>query len=138
MKELIGYETSDHTRFWNIDEARRHERRFDFGNQIDTAVKSDPRFARLDRDLLIDYFMQHGSTVGKLADSKIDARPASRIPAGYSGTLQDKLDRAKGPTTGALPHPDSPEGQRRRGAPNSVETSHVEREALSAVEKAVG
>ena len=110
MRKIIAYETPDNQRFFNEDEARKHERRYDFGNQIDTAVRSDPQFARLDRGLLIDYFMKHGSTIGKLADSPITPQEIRGIPAGFSGTLEEKTKR---PTTGILPHPSSPEGQRR-------------------------
>ena len=35
-------------------------------------MKSRPEFARLDRELLLDFLMQHGSTIGKLADSPIE------------------------------------------------------------------
>ena len=110
MRKIIAYETPDNQRFFNEAEARTHERRYDFGNQIDTAVRSDPQFARLDRGLLIDYFMKHGSTIGKLADSPITPQEIRGIPAGFSGTLEEKTKR---PTTGILPHPSSPEGQRR-------------------------
>ena len=71
MKIIPAFETPDKQRFFDEKEARTHERRYDFGNQIDTAVRSNPQFAKLDRALLIDYFMQHGSTIGKLADSPI-------------------------------------------------------------------
>ena len=110
MKIIPAFETPDKQRFFDEKEARTHERRYDFGNQIDTAVRSNPQFAKLDRALLIDYFMQHGSTIGKLADSPITPQEIRGIPAGFSGTLEDKLKR---PTTGILPHPSSPEGQRR-------------------------
>lgn len=110
MRKIIAYETPDNQRFFNEAEARTHERRYDFGNQIDTAVRSEPQFARLDRGLLIDYFMKHGSTIGKLADSPIAPQELRGIPAGFSGTLEEKTKR---PTTGVLPHPSSPEGQRR-------------------------
>ena len=105
MRKIIAFETPDNQRFFNEAEARTHERRYDFGNQIDSAVRSDPQFARLDRGLLIDYFMKHGSTIGKLADSPITPQEIR----GFSGTLEEK----KRPTTGILPHPSSPEGQRR-------------------------
>lgn len=111
MRKIIAFETPDNQRFFNEAEARTHERRYDFGNQIDSAVRSDPQFARLDRGLLIDYFMKHGSTIGKLADSPITPQEIRGIPAGFSGTLADKL--AERPTTGVLPHPKSEEGQRR-------------------------
>ena len=110
MRKIIAFETPDNQRFFNEAEARTHERRYDFGNQIDSAVRSDPQFARLDRGLLIDYFMKHGSTIGKLADSPITPQEIRGIPAGFSGTLEEKTKR---PTTGILPHPSSPEGQRR-------------------------
>ena len=110
MRKIIAFETPDNQRFFNEAEARTHERRYDFGNQIDSAVRSDPQFARLDRGLLIDYFMKHGSTIGKLADSPIMPQEIRGIPAGFSGTLEEKTKR---PTTGILPHPSSPEGQRR-------------------------
>lgn len=113
MRKIIAYETPDNQRFFNEAEARTHERRYDFGNQIDTAVRSEPQFARLDRGLLIDYFMKHGSTIGKLADSPIAPQELRGIPAGFSGTLEEKTKR---PTTGILPHPSSPEGQRRMAA----------------------
>jgi len=106
MRKIIAFETPDNQRFFNEAEARTHERRYDFGNQIDSAVRSDPQFARLDRGLLIDYFMKHGSTIGKLADSPITTQEIR----GFSGTLEEKTKR---PTTGILPHPSSPEGQRR-------------------------
>lgn len=106
MKKIIAYETPDKQRFFDENEARNHERRYDFGNQIDTAVRSNPQFARLDRDLLIDYFMQHGSTIGKLADSPISPEELRSPPAGYRGTLAER------PTMGVLPHLKS-EGQRR-------------------------
>ena len=124
MRKIIAFETPDHQRFFNEDEARKHERRYDFGNQIDTAVRSNPQFARLDREMLIDYFMQHGSTIGKLADSPITPQELRGIPAGFSGTLEEKTKR---PTTGILPHPSSPEGLRRAAAvPNKVETTYRE------------
>ena len=144
MRKIIAFETPDNQRFFNEAEARTHERRYDFGNQIDSAVRSDPQFARLDRGLLIDYFMKHGSTIGKLADSPITPQEIRGIPAGFSGTLEEKTKR---PTTGILPHPSSPEGQRRVGKapelgmgygsdlasrraegmePNSVKVSHRE------------
>lgn len=107
MKKIIAYETPDKQRFFDENEARNHERRYNFGNQIDTAVRSNPQFARLDRDLLIDYFMQHGSTIGKLADSPISPEELRSPPAGYRGTLAER------PTMGVLPHPES-EGQRAR------------------------
>lgn len=107
MRKIIAFETPDNQRFFNETEARTHERRYDFGNQIDSAVRSDPQFAR---GLLIDYFMKHGSTIGKLADSPIAPQEIRGIPAGFSGTLEEKTKR---PTTGILPHPSSPEGQRR-------------------------
>ena len=110
MKIIPAFETPDKQRFFDEKEARTHERRYDFGNQIDTAVRSNPQFANLDRALLIDYFMQHGSTIGKLADSPITPQEIRGIPAGFSGTLEEKTKR---PTTGILPHPSSPEGQRR-------------------------
>ena len=116
MRKIIAFETPDNQRFFNETEARTHERRYDFGNQIDTAVRSEPQFARLDRGLLIDYFMKHGSTIGKLADSPITPqelrgipagfekaprfghtggvvgdKPTTGIPSGFSGTLEDKL-----------------------------------------------
>lgn len=124
MRKIIAFETPDNQRFFNEAEARTHERRYDFGNQIDSAVRSDPQFARLDRGLLIDYFMKHGSTIGKLADSPITPQEIRGIPAGFSGTLEEKTKR---PTTGILPHPSSPEGQRRAAAvPNKVETTYRE------------
>lgn len=113
MRKIIAFETPDNQRFFNEAEARTHERRYDFGNQIDTAVRSEPQFARLDRGLLIDFFMKHGSTIGKLADSPITPQEIRGIPAGFSGTLEEKTAR---PTTGILPHPSSPEGQRRMAA----------------------
>lgn len=128
MRKIIAFETPDNQRFFNEAEARTHERRYDFGNQIDSAVRSDPQFARLDRGLLIDYFMKHGSTIGKLADSPITPQEIRGIPAGFSGTLAER------PTTGVLPHPKSEEGQRRMAEsdkrakqimqPNSVETTY--------------
>ena len=42
MRKIIAYETPDNQRFFNEAEARTHERRYDFGNQIDTAVRSSP------------------------------------------------------------------------------------------------
>ena len=124
MRKIIAFETPDNQRFFNETAARTHERRYDFGNQIDTAVRSEPQFARLDRGLLIDYFMKHGSTIGKLADSPIAPQELRGIPAGFSGTLEEKTKR---PTTGILPHPSSPEGLRRAApVPNKVETTYRE------------
>ena len=68
--------------------------------------------------------MKHGSTIGKLADSPIAPQELRGIPAGFSGTLEEKTKR---PTTGILPHPSSPEGLRRAAAvPNKVETTYRE------------
>lgn len=72
MKLIKAYETPDKQRFFDEEEARKHERRYDYGNHVDLAVKSRPEFARLDRELLLDFLMQHGSTIGKLADSPIE------------------------------------------------------------------
>ena len=119
MRKIIAFETPDHQRFFNEDEARKHERRYDFGNQIDTAVRSEPQFARLDREMLIDYFMQHGSTLGKLADSPIlpqrsfgSSSPAEEAERQVPVHKHTNIASEK-PTTGILPHPSSPEGQRR-------------------------
>lgn len=71
MKLIKAYETPDKQRFFDEEEARKHERRYDYGNHVDLAVKSRPEFARLDRELLLDFLMQHGSTIGKLADAPI-------------------------------------------------------------------
>lgn len=123
MKIIPAFETPDKQRFFNEDEARQHERRYDFGNQIDTAVRSDPQFARLDRDLLIAYFMKHGKTIGKLAEAAIlPERPfgaqdrqdaAERIHGASFAQQRAEGMEPKKPTTGILPHPMSPEGQRR-------------------------
>ena len=51
MKTIPAFETPDKQRFFDEKEARTHERRYDFGNQIDTAVRSNPQFAKLDREL---------------------------------------------------------------------------------------
>jgi hypothetical protein len=71
MKHISAFETPDKKRFFNEDEARTHERRYDFGNLFDTAVRGNSQFARLDRELLLDLLMKHGSTIGKLADAAI-------------------------------------------------------------------
>lgn len=81
MKLIKAYETPDKQRFFDEEEARKHERRYDYGNHVDLAVKSRPEFARLDRELLLDFLMQHGSTIGKLADSPIEPAHDSSVPA---------------------------------------------------------
>ena len=115
MKIIPAFETPDKQRFFDEKEARTHERRYDFGNQIDAAVRSNPQFARLDRALLIDYFMQHGSTIGKLADSPILPQRSfgSSSPAEEAERQVPRAAPTAKPTTGILPHPTSPEGQRR-------------------------
>jgi hypothetical protein len=71
MKIIPAFETPDKSRFFREEEARMHERRCDFNNLVETAVRSHPSFARLDHELLVDFLMKHGSTAGKLADSPI-------------------------------------------------------------------
>lgn len=77
MKLIPAFETPDRKRFFDENEARDHERRYDFGNLIDVAVRGNPQFARLDRELLLDFLTKHGSTAGRLADSPISLQPAS-------------------------------------------------------------
>lgn len=91
MKQIPAFETPDKKRFFNEDEARTHERRYDFSNLVDSAVRGDAKFARLDRELLLDFLTKHGSTAGKLADAAIlperlhgSFTPADGRPMSYS------------------------------------------------------
>ena len=114
MKLIKAYETPDKQRFFDEEEARKHERRYDYGNHVDLAVKSRPEFARLDRELLLDFLMQHGQTIGKLAESPIkpthDVTVTVRNPAsalekaprfGHTGGLVGERPAAR---VGAIPN----------------------------------
>lgn len=78
MKLIKAFETPDKKRFFVEQEARDHERRYDYGNLISDAVIWNPEVVKLDREILTAFLMRYGSTIGKLADSPILPREDSK------------------------------------------------------------
>lgn len=72
MKMIKAYETSDKKRFFDEDDARNHQRRYVYGELVETAVSTRPVLARLDRELLLDFLMTFGSAIGKIAEQSYE------------------------------------------------------------------
>ena len=91
MHKITAFRTVDGEQFFNEDAARTHERTYGMLGVIERAVKADPDFARLDRDLLLAFLLKHGAVAAKVA--------LAPIPAQAEPTVQEP---AKGDTLGKI------------------------------------
>ncbi len=75
MKTVTIFESANGARFNDEAEARTHERRDNFSTLFGAAMAASPMYARLDRELMLDFLMQHGIAVGEIANNPLTVEP---------------------------------------------------------------
>lgn len=73
IQTVFGYQTNDGQKFHDLGEAQKHTRRSLYGIIFDRAVAADLKFARLDKDLLMDFLMTGGTALAKIATDPLAA-----------------------------------------------------------------
>ena len=76
-----AYQTVDGQRFHDLGEAQTHTRRELFAAIRARACRGNPEFARLDKDLLIDFLMENGSMIGGASREPFNPIPMQRPEA---------------------------------------------------------
>lgn len=75
IKTVAAYQAADGTKFHDLAEAQAFTRRKMVEAAIDGAVKSNAQFARLDRNLLIDFALLAGRHLGAVMSESLAAAP---------------------------------------------------------------
>lgn len=84
------YTTLDGEHFFDKEQARHHAQGLLFGAAIDAGVEHNPQFARLDRDLMIQFMRTFGTRIGEMARDPLHIAPIQSATTEPAATAETK------------------------------------------------
>lgn len=80
IRQVPAFETADGQKVFSAEEARHISRGLLYAAEIESAIKANPQFARLDKELLIAFCRAHGVRIGEMSRDPLEIAPLPGEP----------------------------------------------------------
>jgi hypothetical protein len=146
LQTIVAYQAKDGKQFFDLAESQTYARRQMHGGIYNAALKHDPNFAKLDKELVIDMLMLFGKHFAKVAQDPLEpAALDAKEPVVVVHQLHTGGPLPKTPAGDLYPatlprHPEAPDWTKdfRRGGDPLVaarNVSRAEEEAAKVLER---